>query len=825
MACPLASLLALPSTPVGGDHRALIGRTIDEKYCPTAILGEGGMGTVYEAQHLLMERSVALKVLHPLFASDPDVVRRFQQEAQAAGSIGHPNICEIYDAGQLDDGSPYLVMKRLLGETLADRLEREKVLPVALMVDIASQVLSALGAAHEKGIVHRDIKPDNIFLVERAGFGPMVKLLDFGISKNVANEGLHLTRTGVVMGTPYYMAPEQARGEFVDARIDLYAVGAVLYESSTGRRPFDSDDLAELLRLVLFETPRPPRELRPSLPETFALVVERAIAKDRTERYQTAQEFMVALSTLRAETEAYRVGTSEPERSRWGQRVELLPPRPLANRWPSAPPTAPAASSGVPKPWRARPSVASERPPSTSATSERPLRPSATPERPLRPSAAPERPLRPSAAPERPLRPSAAPERPLRPSAAPERPPPAFSVERPPRAFSAERPPRAFPAAERPPRAFPAAERPLRVQAGVAEKLLRARAYPAASAVVSSTIPPPPPVPAAVSSMLPPPPPFEVEVEAAAPSTIPPPPFEAAAVPSTVPPPPFEAATVPSTIPPPTLVGATVPSTLPPPTLVGATVPSTVPPPTLVGATVPSTLPPPPGRAVLSTLPPAPIARVPSTLPPAPALRAAPSTLPPAPDRRSDRSTPTFAQRSGKREPTPQGPLIVVIPPSPPLPTSLSNLAPGLGAGTPYRPQRAFLPPPPQRPLTPQGQPRAGSEPNFLDAGSISLPRFSKLGTPSAPSASSKEGPGPVPSAAHRGQRPSQPPQPPQPLQLSASSASRQGNEKANVAFVHPNVPRLRSSEDHDDDDEGAFPAVPPGVFKGRFLERSRPLA
>jgi serine/threonine protein kinase len=322
------------------------------------VLGEGGMGTVYEAEHLVIGRLVALKVLHPGFTSESEAVRRFRHEARAAGSIGHPNICEIYDVGELEDGGPYLVMERLHGETLADRIERDIALPLADVVDVALQVLSALAAAHEKGIVHRDVKPDNIFLAQRVGFAPLVKLLDFGISKNAALDDLRLTRTGAVMGTPYYMAPEQARGEFIDARIDLYAVGAVLYESLTGRRPFDANELAELLRQVLFDEPRPMRDLRPSVPRPFEFVVRRALAKERTERFQTAPEFMAALAGLRVEIAAYRPNPSELDRLvREVRQAERTPPQigpltplplaPLAGRG-TPPPPAPRAGRGTP---------------------------------------------------------------------------------------------------------------------------------------------------------------------------------------------------------------------------------------------------------------------------------------------------------------------------------------------------------------------------------------------------------------------------------------------------------------------------------------------
>ena len=167
-------------------QRDLIGKTIGGKYVVRSVLGEGGMGTVFEAEHLTIGRSVAVKVLHPNQARKKDAVRRFHQEARAAGAIGHPNICEVYDLGTLDDGSPYLVMEKLVGETLADRIAAEGGLPFDDVIDILTQVLSGLVAAHEKGIVHRDIKPENVFLTRRVGCPPLCKLLDFGVSKMIA---------------------------------------------------------------------------------------------------------------------------------------------------------------------------------------------------------------------------------------------------------------------------------------------------------------------------------------------------------------------------------------------------------------------------------------------------------------------------------------------------------------------------------------------------------------------------------------------------------------------------------------------------------------
>jgi serine/threonine protein kinase len=262
------------------------------------------MGTVFDAEHVTLGRSVAVKVLHPSQARKRDAVRRFHQEARAAGATLHPNICEVYDLGTLDDGSPYLVMEKLVGETLADRIGSEGGLPFEDVVDTLVQVLSGLLAAHQKGIVHRDIKPENVFLARRVGCPPLCKILDFGVSKVVRVEGdrpdLDLTRTGMVMGTPYYMSPEQARGDRdLDLRVDLYACGVILYEALTGRRPFAAANYNALLVQIISGTPRPARELRPALPTGFDPVIERAMARDRSGRYRTAAEFQRDLQALR----------------------------------------------------------------------------------------------------------------------------------------------------------------------------------------------------------------------------------------------------------------------------------------------------------------------------------------------------------------------------------------------------------------------------------------------------------------------------------------------------------------------------------------------
>jgi serine/threonine-protein kinase len=304
--------LALAASQATGRRRALLGRVLQGKYRPTAVIAEGGMGTVYEAEHLPSGRLVAIKALDPAYAGDPDVVRRFRREARSVRSIGHPNICAIHEVGRLDDGGPYLVMERLRGETLADRIEREGALPLADALGVARQVLGALGAAHDKGVVHRDVKPDNIFLVaEGRGPSPAIKLLDFGLSKAEGDDG-RLSYDGAIVGTPLYMAPEQALGEAVDLRADLWAVGVVLYESLTGRCPFIAFNYGALLRLVASEEPRLVRALRPSLPEAVERLVCKALAKRPADRFQSAREFRSAIAARSADA--------------WGGRPEGGPP-------------------------------------------------------------------------------------------------------------------------------------------------------------------------------------------------------------------------------------------------------------------------------------------------------------------------------------------------------------------------------------------------------------------------------------------------------------------------------------------------------------------
>jgi serine/threonine protein kinase len=285
----------------------MVGRVIDGKYRVVAAIGEGGMSSIYEAEHLGLDRHVALKVLHPALADDPEAIARLQQEAKVVSTINHPNLCEVFDLGRTKEGSPFLVMELLVGETLAERLKSDGAMSFGELAPLVRQVLAALSAAHQKGILHRDLKPENVFIEERrkgghGSAGLRAKLLDFGISKSMSYDFFddqRLTHSGMVMGTPYYMAPEQARGDSsLDQRVDLWAVGVVMYEALAGRRPFVATNYNALLVKILTSRPRPLQKLVRGLPDDVAALVERALSKLREDRFQTAEEFISAVERI-----------------------------------------------------------------------------------------------------------------------------------------------------------------------------------------------------------------------------------------------------------------------------------------------------------------------------------------------------------------------------------------------------------------------------------------------------------------------------------------------------------------------------------------------
>ena len=267
------------------------GTVIDGKYRVVRWLAEGGMGRVFVADHVFLQKQVALKVLHAEMSAEPDAVERFTVEARAASLIEHENVVRVSDFGRTADGQLYLVMELLSGHTLADELKEGPMAPARARF-IACAILRGLQAAHARGVVHRDLKPENVFICTRDGHGDGVKLLDFGIAR-MRQQGSdveqRLTKEGAIMGTPLYMAPEQLRAEReVDARADLYAVGVLLYEMLAGRPPYDGRTFGVIAYQVLDGKP-------PPLESPLADVVMRAFARERERRYQTAAELLRAL--------------------------------------------------------------------------------------------------------------------------------------------------------------------------------------------------------------------------------------------------------------------------------------------------------------------------------------------------------------------------------------------------------------------------------------------------------------------------------------------------------------------------------------------------
>jgi serine/threonine-protein kinase len=258
-------------------------------------IGEGGMGVVYKAEDSKLGRTVALKFMPPDISNDARSKERFIREAQIIAALDHPNLCNIHAIEEAADGRLFIAMACYDGETLAKRIE-QTTLESSNVVEIASAVADGMRTAHAKGIIHRDIKPSNIFLVED---GP-VKVVDFGLAKWAATGDL--TRSGVTLGTAPYMSPEQTRGEELDPRTDIWALGVVLYEMLTGRRPFDGDYEQAIVYAIQNEEPESVPELRPDVPPELGRVVSRALSKEPDDRYQSAEEILTALRSVSGST-------------------------------------------------------------------------------------------------------------------------------------------------------------------------------------------------------------------------------------------------------------------------------------------------------------------------------------------------------------------------------------------------------------------------------------------------------------------------------------------------------------------------------------------
>ncbi len=276
----------------GGDTD-MVGSIVADRYHILKKLGEGGMGQVYLAEHVKMGRKSALKVMHPGMVKDVDAISRFNREAANASKISHPNVAAVYDFGETADGVIFLAMEFVDGPPLTKIIEQAGALAPKRAAKIVQQTGEALAVAHDMGIVHRDLKPDNIMVAKTRDGEDMVKVVDFGIAKASDSAAQKVTKTGLVVGTPEYMSPEQLAGDKLDGRSDIYSLGLVAFNMLTGKLPFPSDSAQESMIMRLTDRPKPLAEMRPevSWPADVQAVMDKALERDVADRYQTATEF------------------------------------------------------------------------------------------------------------------------------------------------------------------------------------------------------------------------------------------------------------------------------------------------------------------------------------------------------------------------------------------------------------------------------------------------------------------------------------------------------------------------------------------------------
>ena len=344
-----AEVVPRPSLALGTSHAHLVSHVLAERYRLLKLIGEGGMGSVYLAEHITIGRKLAIKVLAPEYCDSPEVVARFLQEARTASMLHHEHIVDITDFGYTKQGLAFLTMEYLEGEDLATLLAREGRQPWARLRRIILQVCRALNAAHDKGIIHRDMKPDNCYRIKRGGNPDFIKILDFGIAKivdgnlgNREDKPKMATEAGTLLGTPEYMAPEIARDQKADARVDIYSLGVLMYEMLTGSVPFKGHTFMATVAMQMVDEPVPPRERAPdaSIPVEVEAVIMKALRKDPDQRFQSIRELASAIidadkqlrmtsqgmPALRFESGEYAVTTGGPEQQtvQAGQAVQAV---------------------------------------------------------------------------------------------------------------------------------------------------------------------------------------------------------------------------------------------------------------------------------------------------------------------------------------------------------------------------------------------------------------------------------------------------------------------------------------------------------------------
>ncbi|MGD9683971.1 MAG: serine/threonine-protein kinase [Candidatus Obscuribacterales bacterium] len=291
----------VPGDALPGQAELEAGDNFQGRFAIEGKLGTGGMGVVYRARDLTLNRSVAIKVLSAPGLANPKAILRFQQEARAAGALGHPGIVSVHEFAVSDNGEPYIVMDYVEGQALSDAIARAGCLPLDTCLDIAIRAAESLDYAHEKGVIHRDLKPANIMLVNDKSEGEAIKIVDFGIAKIQDEEGKALTKTGEVFGSPLYMSPEQCSGARVDRRSDIYSLACLLYETLVGRPPHNGENALATAVMHLQEEPDPLSAVRPDrkFPEQLQVILDKALAKDPDSRYQSMSELRSDLEKVR----------------------------------------------------------------------------------------------------------------------------------------------------------------------------------------------------------------------------------------------------------------------------------------------------------------------------------------------------------------------------------------------------------------------------------------------------------------------------------------------------------------------------------------------